>query len=205
MTKPLYWNTACIELSKKDPILGLIIKQYHNPYLVPSNNPFRTLCKSIISQQISTSAAKSIYVRFENISLLKPRRILTLSDSRFREIGLSKQKIEYLKILSEKTISSEINLVGLKNLHETKTFEILTDIKGIGPWTANMFLIFYCLNPNIFPSNDLGLINGLKQFYKKSDYQIKTNIFYFKHLWAPWCTVGSFYIWRALDGEPLNY
>ena len=200
MSKPIFWNQACEELSEKDKVIKLIIKKYNKDYLIESKNPFKTLCRSIISQQISTSAAKSIYERFESLSSLIPEKIIKTSDDEFRKIGLSKQKISYINTLSEKVDSEKIDLVKLKKIEAEKTFKILTDLKGIGPWTANIFLMFYCLNPNIFPSNDLGLINGLKKFYKNSN-QLNT----IKNLWDPWCSVGTFYIWRALDGEPLNY
>ena len=200
MSKPIFWNQACEDLSKKDKVMKLIIKKYNKDYLIESKNPFKTLCRSIITQQISTTAAKSIYERFESISSLIPQKIIKISDYKFREIGLSKQKISYIKTLSEKVNSEKIDLVKLKTLETEKTFKTLTELKGIGPWTANIFLMFYCLNSNIFPSNDLGLINGLKKFYGNSS-QINT----IKNLWDPWCSVGTFYIWRALDGEALNY
>ena len=205
MSKPVYWDSACISLSRKDPILRLIIEQYRDHYLVPSSNPFRTLCKSIIGQQISTIAAKSIYERFENLCSVKPQHIVKVSVKQFQSIGLSRQKIEYLKLLSKTILTKELNLSELKNSDETEAFNILTKLKGVGPWTAQMFLIFYCSNPNIFPSNDVGLINGLKKFYNKDSYVDDNNPITFKELWSPWATVGTFYIWRALDGEPLNY
>ncbi|MBM31750.1 MAG: DNA-3-methyladenine glycosylase [Chloroflexi bacterium] len=200
MSKPIFWNHACEELSKKDKVIKLIINKYNKDYIIESKNPFKTLCRSIISQQISTTAAKSIYEKFELLSSLIPDKIIKTSDYEFRKIGLSKQKISYIKTLSEKVNSEKINLVKLKTLQPEKTFKTLTELKGIGPWTANIFLMFYCLNANIFPSNDLGLKNGLKKFYKNSN-QLNT----IKNLWDPWCSVGTFYIWRALDGEPLNY
>ena len=105
MSKPIFWNQACEDLSKKDKVMKLIIKKYNKDYLIESKNPFKTLCRSIISQQISTTAAKSIYERFESISSLIPQKIIKISDYKFREIGLSKQKISYIKTLSEKVNS----------------------------------------------------------------------------------------------------
>ena len=180
MTKPKYWEQGKKYLVKKDKILGKLIKKYPG-YLKSRKDPFFSLCKSIVGQQISVQAANSVWKKFEAKSKkINPENVLKLSSRQLSSCGLSRQKILYLKILAKKFKTKEINISKLKKMDDHEAINHLTTVKGIGKWTAEMFLFFNQLRPNIFPVQDIGLLRAISINYKTSYPPKKINLIDFK-------------------------
>ena len=200
------WLIAKNNLIKKDKILKKIITKYKKDKLKSKNDAFLTLSKSIAGQQISVKAANSIWNKLEKrIKKVSSRNILKLKRNEIAKCGFSKQKITYLQNLAiffekNKNIEKKWN-----KIEDEKVIEDLVKIKGIGRWTAEMFLIFYLLRPNIFPSADIGLLRAISINYKLKYPLKKTEIEKFKKKWQPWSTVATWYLWRSLDPIPVKY
>lgn len=224
---PEYWQEASKELSKRDIILKALIKEYSDTKLYSNQDPFRTLIKSVVGQQISVKAADSIWSRLEarlGTDLLFSD-FLNPSEENLREIGFSRMKINYSinisNYLNNIFISSDLyepekNLTRpcLGNLQKTilnKYFDSLDSkqlrkellaIKGVGEWTLEMFQIFYLMDANVFPVKDIGLINTIKKLYGINELgEIKK----LAKKWEPYRTVATWYLWRSLDDEPVQY
>ena len=198
-----HWENAILALSKKDTIIKNIISNYSGECMKLKNNPFITLARSIVGQQISVKAADTIWNRLETKcnNIVNAKNILSLSNLDLRSVGLSKQKISYLQNIAES------NVFGTKWTEKTdsEAIDILCTIKGIGKWTAEMFLIFHLARPNILPLGDVGLIKGIEKHYNNGEKMMKSEIIELKKLWDPWCSVLTWYIWRSLDPMPVNY
>ena len=201
--KVKYWDNAKDYLSTKDQYLSKIIKKSGNDYLDTSKNPFLTLFNSILGQQISVAAAKSINNKISSKFSIDPITIYQASSNELRSCGLSRMKIQYIKDLSNKILKKDISFEELKDLNDNEVTEYLTRIKGIGNWTAEMFMIFHLGRPNILPISDIGIINSLVKIYGED----KKNINFEKYflLWSPWNTVASWYLWRNIDQEIISY
>ena len=220
-TYPDYWNEACTALTKLDPVIASLIQAYPDAILSSGMNPFLTLLRAILGQQISVKAADAIYLRLEKLSdsnHSSPEYFLNSAEEPLREIGLSRQKIAYIKNIAE--YFTNLNLADAKKENTTdkasqhfyhqyfksksskEIKEELIKIKGVGEWTCEMFLIFYALEPNIFPVKDIGLINTIKKLY---NYTEMSQILTLRDLLSPWATVGTWYVWRSLDAEPVLY
>ena len=200
------WLIAKNNLIKKDKILKKIITKYKKDKLKSKNDAFLTLSKSIAGQQISVKAANSIWNKLEKrIKKVSSRNILKLKRNEIAKCGFSKQKITYLQNLAiffEKNKNIEKKW---KKEEDEKIIEDLITIKGIGRWTAEMFLIFYLLRPNIFPCADVGLLKAISIIYNLK-YPLKdSQIINFKKKWSPWSTVATWYLWRSLDPIPVKY
>lgn len=202
---PYYWNQAKKFLSKKDTKLGKIINKYDG-CLVSRNDPFYSLCRSIIGQQISVKSADSTWLKFEKIiKKIKPVNLIKLSNAKLAYIGLSRQKILYLKIIAKEFLNKTLDIKNLQKMSDDEAIKNLVRIKGIGIWTAQMFLIFNLNRPNIFPFSDIGLIKAISNNYKKK-YPLKKNeLDYFKNKWHPYSTVATWYMWRSIDPVPVAY
>lgn len=198
-----HWENAILALSKKDTIIKNIISNYSGECMKLKDNPFITLARSIVGQQISVKAADTIWNRLETKcnNIVNAKNILSLSNLDLRSVGLSKQKISYLQNIAES------NVFGTKWTEKTdsEAIDILCTIKGIGKWTAEMFLIFHLARPNILPLGDVGLIKGIEKHYNNGEKMMKSEIIELKKLWDPWCSVLTWYIWRSLDPIPVNY
>ena len=204
--KPIFWEKAKKELSRKDPILKKIFSNYKKGALYPSNDSFRTLCKSIVGQQISVKAADSIWKRLiKTTGKISAKKIARIDQRKLKKIGLSRQKIKYLKNLSKKILSREIVLAKFKKMSDEKIKEELTTLNGIGNWTAEMFLIFNLGRPNVMPVNDIGLIKAICLHYKKKFPLQEKEILKISNKWKPWQTVAVWYLWRSLDPQPVSY
>ncbi|MEC9451275.1 MAG: DNA-3-methyladenine glycosylase 2 family protein [Chloroflexota bacterium] len=202
--KPKYWDKAIKELSSKDPILKKIIGNHKNEYLIPSNDPFNTLVNSIIGQQISTHAAKSIKMKLEKLTKINPKGILSKKSNELRKCGLSSMKVKYLVDISERVENKITDFYNISNLEDEEAKSELMKIKGIGPWTAEMFLIFYLARPNILPRGDIGIINSLINLYGENNKDsINFEKFYIK--WSPWNSVASWFLWRNIDDTNVSY
>ena len=202
--QPEYWNKAIEELSIKDPILKTIIENNLSGMLTKSASPFLTLVHSIIGQQLSIKAAGSIEKKLKNLSGMDPKVMLKKSDEDLRECGLSRMKIKYIKDISSKFINNELDLDNINLLNDDEIIKKLIEIKGIGLWTAHMFLIFHLNRPNILPIGDVGLINSIKFSYNKASLG-ESDFSKFRKMWSPWCTVASWYLWRNIDNSDVSY
>ena len=206
MKKPFFWEKAKKALIKKDKKLGKIISNYPKDFLFSKSDPFYTLARSIIGQQISVQAAQSVWDKFENkVMLVKPEQTIKMHFMSLKSCGLSRQKITYLKSLSKAFIDKEIKPYNWSNYSDREIIEELTKIKGIGQWTAEMFLIFNLCRPDVFPADDLGLIKGICKCYNmqypiSKDHAIKMSI-----RWKPYRSVATWYFWRSLDPIPVEY
>ena len=205
MTKPKYWEEGKKYLSKKDKILKELIKKYPG-HLKSRKDPFFSLCKSIVGQQISVQAANSVWNKFKAKSKkIKPDNILKLSKIQLANCGLSKQKITYLKILSKKFKTKEVDIKKLKKMNDHDAILHLTGVKGIGKWTAEMFLFFNQLRPDIFPVQDIGLLRAISKNYKTSYPPSNSQLKKFNKKWSPYCTVATWYLWRSIDPVVVSY
>jgi DNA-3-methyladenine glycosylase II len=202
---PHYWYQAKKFLSKKDKRLAKIINKYDG-YLVSRNDPFYSLCRSIIGQQISVKAADSIWLKFEKIiKKIKPINLIKLSNVKLASIGLSRQKILYLKIIAKEFLNKTLDIKILQKMSDDEAIKSLVRIKGIGIWTAQMFLIFNLNRSNIFPFLDIGLIKAISKYYGKEYPLKKDELDYFKNKWHPYATVATWYMWRSIDPVPVAY
>ena len=206
MKKPFFWEKAKKDLIKKDKKLGRIITNYPKDFLFSKSDPFYTLARSIVGQQISVKAAQAVWDRFENkIKKVNPQNTLNMHFMSLKACGLSRQKINYLKSLSIKFIEKRINPKKWNNYSDEEVIEELIKTKGIGRWTAEMFLIFNLCRPDIFPADDLGLIKGICYCYN-IDYPItKEDAIKMSERWKPYRSVATWYFWRSLDPIPVEY
>ncbi len=206
MKKPIFWETAKKDLSIKDKKLGEIIQNYPRDFLFSKSDPFYTLARSIIGQQISVSAAQAVWDRFENkVKVVKPHIVKNAHFMSLKSCGLSKQKITYLKSLSDAFIKKIIQPKKWASLENERIIEELTQIKGIGRWTAEMFLIFNLCRPDIFPADDIGLIKGICKCYDYKYPISKELALKISNKWKPWRSVATWYFWRSLDPIPVEY
>ena len=200
------WLLAINTLKKKDIILKKIINRYGSEKLKSKKNAFLTLAKSITGQQISVKVANSIWQKLEKkLKKVNPNNILKLKKNEIAKCGFSKQKINYLSNLAiffEKNNNLEKKW---KKQEDEKIIEDLIQIKGIGRWTAEMFLIFYLLRPNVFPCADVGLLKAISINYNLKYPLDDSEIKKFKEKWSPWSTVATWYLWRSLDPIPVKY
>jgi DNA-3-methyladenine glycosylase II len=204
--KPKYWNQACEALSKNDPIMREIISRYPNEILKSHGNAFETLFRSIVGQQISVKAAQAIWQKTRLVILnIKPEALLEANPKDLRQAGLSERKILYCKDLAQKFINGQIQPHRWHRLSDQEVIRELIQVKGIGRWTAEMFLIFHLLRPNVFPKEDLGLQKAISIYYKKRYPLSPRQLEIFKKKFSPWSTVATWYLWRALDPVPVEY
>ena len=200
------WLIAIKNLKKKDKILKKIINRYNSEKLRSKKNAFLTLAKSITGQQISVKAANSIWKKLEEkLKIVSPNNILKLKKNEIAKCGFSKQKISYLINLAFFFKKNKNIEKKWKKAEDEKVIEDLVKIKGIGRWTAEMFLIFYLLRPNIFPVDDIGLLRAISVNYNLKYPLKKKEIYEFKKRWEPWATVATWYLWRSLDPIPVKY
>ncbi|MBU6196651.1 MAG: DNA-3-methyladenine glycosylase 2 family protein [Cyanobacteria bacterium REEB446] len=201
---PDYWSEACIKLAETDTLMADLINQYPESILSSRRDPFYTLLRAIIGQQISVKSADSMWSRLENFNNFNfsPEFFLKADSEELRSLGLSRQKVEYIKNISSYFYDKQINDDYFKNKSSSEISAELIKIKGVGTWTIEMFLIFYALEPDIFPVKDIGVINTMKKLYGFSSLD---EILKHSERWRPWSTVAVWYIWRSLDDEPVLY
>ena len=206
MTAPAYWKRATRALSTADPLLGELIARYKGLTLASRGDAFQTLARSIIGQQISVKAAQSVWDRFAaEVGVMQPQRVMKLSVDRLRGCGLSGQKVSYLLDLSQRFAEGALDINRWHDMDDETLIADLTQVKGIGRWTAEMFLIFNLTRPDVFPLGDLGVQRALSLHYNKgrplSDRRIAT----LSRMWSPWRSVATWYLWRSLDPVPVAY
>ena len=206
MEKPKFWEKAKKDLIKKDIKLGKIIKNYPNDFLYTKSDPFYTLARSIVGQQISVKAAQSVWDKLE--LKLKLINAINVKDAHYMTIkscGLSKQKTSYLRHLAVAFNSKRVKPEKWEKLTDEEIIAQLIEIKGIGRWTAEMFLIFNLCRPDIFPVDDLGLIKGMCKLYNYKYPITKEHAIKLSNKWKPWRSVATWYLWRSLDPIPVQY
>ena len=203
MTMLVHWDKAIEELNKKDKIISKIISQYPNEKMVMKNNSLHTLVRSIVGQQISVKAADAIWNRLEKACNYKvtEKNILKFDKSELREIGLSNTKADYIF----NVVNADITKNDWEGMDDDEIISKLCEIKGIGPWTAEMFLIFRLGRENILPLGDIGLVNAINLHYNNKEKFSKTELIKFKEKWRPWCSIATWYMWRSLDPIPVEY
>ena len=204
---PVYWHKAKKILSKRDPILRKIIKKYNKGFLTTRDNPFFSLCRTIVGQQISTKAADSIWLKFEKRckKRINPHTILKLSSRNLKTAGLSRQKISYLKIIAKAFENKSFNVRKIKKMDDAEAIEYITKLKGLGVWSAEMFLMFNLNRPDIFPTKDIGLLRAISKNYKTSYPPSKRFLDKISKLHAGYRTVFTWYMWRSIDPTDVAY
>ena len=204
--KPEYWEKAKKILRKNDPILSkIILATSSNQYLTINKKPFETLANAIIGQQISVMAAASILRKLNNkIPYISAKNINKLHHMTLKSCGLSRQKILYLRILSNMCICKPSLFTDLKHLSNNDIIVELTKLKGIGEWTAQMYLIFQLNRQDVVPMLDIGFINSFKKIYKINDINSKKSEQILQS-WKPYSTVAVWYIWRVIDPDVVQY
>ena len=206
MKKPFFWEKAKKALITKDKKLGYIINRYSKDFLFSKSDPFYTLARSIVGQQISVKAAQAVWDRFENkIEKVTPKNTLNAHFMSLKSCGLSRQKISYLKSLATGFINRDIKPQKWKNYSDEEIIEELIKIKGIGRWTAEMFLIFNLCRPDVFPADDLGVLKGICICYNIKYPITKEHAIRISKKWKPYRSVATWYLWRSLDPIPVEY
>mgnify|MGYP001388778257 CR=1 FL=1 len=194
-------------LSKRDPVLRKIIKKYTKGFLTTRNNPFFSLCRTIVGQQISTKAADSIWSKFEKKCKknINPTTILKISSRNLRSAGLSRQKISYLKNIAKAFKNKSFDTRELKKMNDEEAINYIIKIKGLGVWSAEMFLMFNLNRPNIFPIKDIGLLRAISKNYKTSYPPSKRFLDKISRLHAGNRTMFTWYMWRSIDPTDVKY
>ena len=202
---PSWWKQACNELSNNDPVMQNLITKYSRNKLSSIRHPFYSLSKSIVGQQISVLAANAIWSRLENKYDILSGYVFKKKDIKeLRKVGLSGRKAMYLIHLSE-ALKDKSNYSYWKNLNNDEVFFTLIKVKGIGPWSIKMFLIF-CLNrPDIFSVEDLGLLKAISKNYLNETVIDKDKAEQIALTWKPWRTLASWYLWRSIDPDVVLY
>ena len=204
---PIYWHKAKRILSKRDPVLRGIIKKYTKGFLTTRNNPFFSLCRTIVGQQISTKAADSIWIKFEKKCKknIKPKTILKISSRSLKSAGLSRQKISYLKNIAKAFVKKSFDVKKLNKMNDIDAINYITKLKGLGVWSAEMFLMFNLNRPNIFPMKDIGLLRAISKNYKTTYPPSKKILEKISEIHYGYRTVFTWYMWRSIDPTDVEY
>ena len=211
MTKqPKYWKKAKKYLSKKDKVLSSLIKSYRSPSektLISRKDIFFSLCKSIIGQQISVAAANSVFLRFKKIcnNKIKPKVVSKLSKIQLKSCGLSRQKILGIKNLAKQILDKSFNPKLIKKMNDEEAIIYLSSLKQIGRWSAEMILLFTYNRSNIWPVQDIGLLRAISKNYKKKYLPPERFVKFLQKKFSPYCSVATWYLWRSIDPEPIQY
>ena len=203
---PDYWEEACKHLSRKDRVMKRLIPNFGDACLESRGDAFVTLARSIVGQQISVKAAQRVWDRFAKLpSAMTPGNVLKLKVDDMRACGLSMRKVEYLVDLALHFDSGAVHVKAWEDMSDELIITELIAIRGIGRWTAEMFLIFHLMRPNVLPLDDVGLINGVSQNYFSGEPVSRSDLREVAVAWAPYCSVATWYIWRSLDPLPVGY
>ena len=203
---PAYWEEACKHLSKKDRVMRKLIPRFGDACLQTRGDAFITLARSIVGQQISVHAAQKVWDRFAQLPrTVTPANVLRLKVDAMRAAGLSARKVEYLVDLALHFDSGALHVKDWASMPDDDIIAELVAIRGIGRWTAEMFLIFHMLRPNVLPLDDVGLLSGISQNYFSGDAVSRSDAREVAAAWSPFCSVATWYIWRSLDPLPVAY
>ncbi len=203
---PPFWAEACAHLMQKDRVMKRLIPQFGDVRLESRGDPFVTLARSIVGQQISVKAAQTVWNRFAALpEQITPTHVLRLRVDAMREAGLSARKVEYMVDLALHFENGTLHTAQWHTMSDEEIISELVAIRGIGRWTAEMFLIFHLMRPNVLPLDDVGLINGIRQNYFSGEAVSRSEVREVAAAWTPYCTVATWYIWRSLDPLPVAY
>ena len=204
---PAYWNKAKIQLSKKDKIIKKLIKKYNSGYLISRNDIFFSLCKSIVGQQISVAAANSVFDRFKLLCKgnIRPKIVNKLTFINLKKCGLSRQKVRGIKELAQKFLDKSFKPSLIKKLSDEEAIQYLSKLRQIGRWSAEMILLFTFNRSNIWPLQDIGLLRAISNNYNKKYFPPKIFLNKLYKKFTPYCSVATWYLWRSIDNEPIQY
>ena len=197
------WDKAVTDLSKNDDIIAKIITDYPKERIEMKNDTLHTLVRSVVGQQISVRAADAIWNRLDEAcnNSITENNLLKLSIEDMRKTGLSNTKSNYIMNI----VNANLSELDWEDMNDEEVSNELCKIKGIGPWTADMFLIFRLGRTNILPLGDIGLVNAINLHYNNKEKLSKEELMKFKEKWSPWCSVATWYMWRSLDPVPVEY
>lgn len=207
---PEYWDDACRHLARRDRVMKKLIPQFGEARLQSRGDAFTTLARSIVGQQISVKAAQSVWERFAAMvggpsHRMAPPAVLALQAPQMRAAGLSARKAEYLVDLAQHFESGQVHVRQWQQMDDEAIIEELVAIRGIGRWTAEMFLIFHLMRPNVLPLDDLGLLKGISMHYFSGEPVSRAEARELGDAWAPFRSVATWYLWRSLDPLPVDY
>jgi DNA-3-methyladenine glycosylase II len=203
---PEYWTEACKHLMKKDRVMKRLIPQFGEASLQSRGDAFVTLARSIVGQQVSVKAAQTVWDRFALLPRkITPANVLKLKVDDMRAAGLSARKVEYIVDLALHFDNGALHVKKWSEMTDDAIIEELVAIRGIGRWTAEMFLMFHLMRPNVLPLDDVGLINGISSNYFSGEAVSRSEAREVAAAWAPYCSVATWYIWRSLDPLPVSY
>ena len=205
--RPKYWNSAVKYLSKKDPVMKKLISQYKDKTLTTRKDIFYSLCKSIIGQQISVQAANSVFKKFEKAcnGKINPKKINKLRPIKLKRCGLSRQKVKGIKELAIKFENKSFDPKKIKFMTDEEAIIYLSSLRQIGRWSAEMILLFTLNRPDIWPVQDIGLLRSISNNYKKKYFPPKKFVEFLRKKFTPYCSVATWYLWRSIDDEPIQY
>jgi len=203
--KPEYWDRAKRALIRRDPVMARIIRSHPRIHLEPRGDPFHTLSRAIVGQQISVKAAQSVWNKFAaHVSVVHPEHVLKAKTKDLRACGLSGRKCEYISDLARRFADGHVHVHRWPDMSDDDVVADLIQVRGIGRWTAEMFLMFNLLRPDVFPLDDLGLRKGIQLAYFKRPVSLKT-MRKLGESWRPWRSAATWYLWRSLDPLPVEY
>jgi DNA-3-methyladenine glycosylase II len=207
---PAYWDDACKHLARRDRVMKKLIPQFGEARLQSRGDAFTTLARSIVGQQISTTAAQAVWERFAALTSspsarVPPADVLKLKADAMRASGLSARKVEYLRDLATHFTQGQVHVRQWQQMDDEAIIDELVAIRGIGRWTADMFLIFHLMRPNVLPVDDLGLLKGISVNYFSGEPVTRAEAREVGDAWVPYRSVATWYIWRSLDPLPVEY
>jgi DNA-3-methyladenine glycosylase II len=206
METPAYWQDACAALARNDAVMAGLIEAYPDGMLVNRDDPFQTLARAIVGQQISVQAADAVWVRFESVARpLDPETVRQIEPEVLATCGLSRRKGEYLRDLADHFVQGRIDPLNWARSPDEQVIRELVQVRGIGRWTAEMFLIFHLLRPDIWPVDDIGLQKGMARHYLGDERPSPSALRALGARFAPWRTVATWYLWRSLDPVVVQY
>ena len=203
---PAYWQQASQDLAAVDPVLASLVDRYADVSLASRGDPFATLARSIVGQQISVSAADSVWNRLAAaLPKMVPDALLAADPATLRAAGLSARKVEYLVDLARHFASGALAVGDWPAMSDAEVIAELTAVRGIGLWTAEMFLIFNLLRPDVLPLDDIGLQRAVALHYGLGERPTRSALAAHGERWRPWRSVATWYLWRSLDPTPVEY
>ncbi len=207
---PDYWDEACRHLAKRDRVMKKLIPQFGEARLQARGDAFTTLARSIVGQQISVKSAQSVWDKFAALlpgptTRVQPASVLGLAPESLRGAGLSARKVDYLRDLAQHFEDGQVHVRQWTQMDDEAIIEELVAIRGIGRWTAEMFLIFHLMRPNVLPLDDAGLIKGISEHYFSGEPVSRAEARELGEAWAPYRSVATWYIWRSLDPLPVEF
>ncbi len=207
---PKYWIKAKKYLAKKDKKMAKLIKIYQSPseiVLTSRRDIFFSLCKSIIGQQISVAAANSVFLKFKRKceNRINAKKVSNLTSRQLKSCGLSRQKVLGIKSLAKQILDKSFNPKLIDKMNDEEAINYLSNLRQIGRWSAEMILLFTYNRPNIWPTQDIGLLRAISKNYNKKYFPPIKFVNLLKRRFSPYCSVATWYLWRSIDPEPIQY